>query len=713
MDDVHLLTVVVDPKYKLTNFHQEEPVLLGDQEHKEFSVSFKERIDDSTFLLANKEELPIGEELTLLWGEMRFPVYPRAIVRTKWFDRNFSVTEMELGAICKDDATIFSIWSPTATALTLILEDTRYGLNRNEKGLWMAEIKGDWHGYPYEYEVTINGMTQRVNDPYSKAMLANSEKGVIVDFSRLDQMDHEQKRPAISNLQDAIIYELHVRDATIHQESGAMNRGKFLGLSETGTTTSNGFSTGISYIKELGCTHVQLLPVNDYARVDERQPDKQYNWGYDPLYFQVPEGSYSILPDRPLARINELKSMIQAFHQEGISVILDVVFNHVFIMEESPFEKLVPGYYFRYHPNGQLSNGTGVGNDLATERVMMQKFILDTIDFMLHEYHVDGFRFDLMGAIDIETMEQIQNRCNAEGIPIMLLGEGWELPTALSSDLKATSFNSKKLEGIRFFNDHFRDSLKGNLFNQHDTGFINGEGRFLERIPHLMSGSSLEEYGDPFVSDVNQTVNFIECHDNHTLWDRLQLTNSQVDEQTRKKMHQLATGIVLLSQGVPFIHAGQEWFRSKQGDENSYISGDSINQLNWNKREQEKENISFIKTLISLRKKYDVFRMTSKQEIRRRFHVMETPQPVFGFTLLGDNNDFSIYINPSNHKFDLHLPSSGKWSIPVTNHTSKWADQQEIIGEYTSIDAYEVIVFQKIRKPASVEADGLSTGSGL
>ncbi|MFC4024886.1 type I pullulanase [Oceanobacillus longus] len=709
MDDVHLLTVIADHLNKLPDFRKDEPILYWEKEQRNFSVSFQEKIDDSTVRLANEEELPIGEELVLLWGEMKFPVYPRAIVRTKWFDENYSATAIKLGATCTEDSTIFSVWSPTATALKLVLGDNMYALSKREKGVWETEIKGDWHGYPYEFEVSLNGDTQRVNDPYAKGMLANSEKGVVVNFSRSDQVEHEQSRPTVKNLQDAIIYELHVRDATIQQESGIMNRGKFLGLSETGTTTPNGFSTGLSYMKEIGCTHVQLLPINDYARVDELHPDEQYNWGYDPLYFQVPEGSYSVLPDRPIARINELKTMIQAFHREGIAVILDVVFNHVFILEESPFEKLVPGYYFRYQPNGQLSNGTGVGNDIATERKMTRKFILDTIDFMINEYHVDGFRFDLMGAMDIETMKQIQERCNAEDVPMMLLGEGWELPTAIPSDWKATSFNSRKLGGIRFFNDYFRDCLKGNLFNEQDTGYINGEGRFLEKMPNLLSGSSLEEYGEPFVSDVNQMVNYVECHDNHTLWDRLQLTNPDVDESIRKKMHQLATGIVLLSQGVPFIHAGQEWFRSKQGDENSYISGDHINQLDWNKREQEQKNITFLKTLISLRKKYDVFRMTSKQEIRRRFHVIETPQPVFGFTLLGDKDDFSIYINPSNNKYDLHLPSSGKWSIAVTNNSTKRTEQQEIIGEYTFVDAYELVVFQKTRKPASSDLDVVST----
>ena len=323
--------------------------------------------------------------------------------------------------------------------------------------------------FPYQYEVTVNGHTTRVNDPYSKALLVNSEKSVIVDLAKTNPDSfHKNTRPKQQHLQDAIIYELHVRDATIQEAGGFQNKGKFLGLTETNTATENGYSTGISYIKELGCTHVQILPINDFARVNELQSEKDYNWGYDPLYFQVPEGSYATAPENPISRIKECKEMIQSFHQVGLSVILDVVYNHVFVMEESAFEKIVPGYYFRYHNDGNLSNGTGVGNDFATERKMAQKFILDTIDFWLTEYRVDGFRFDLMGAMDIETMRKIRDRCAEESTPIMLLGEGWDLSTALPSEMKATSYNSNQLENIRFFNDYFRDSVKGNLFDTAD-----------------------------------------------------------------------------------------------------------------------------------------------------------------------------------------------------------------------------------------------------
>ncbi|WP_085993595.1 type I pullulanase [Oceanobacillus senegalensis] len=701
IDDINEMTVNGD----LENLPEKHPYpfIVWEKKQTNFQASVKEVINKTTARIHFHEELPFGETLYLLWGEKKFPIYPGAIVRTKWFDEKYADLDATLGAVCSKTSTTFSLWAPTATEVRLALSESYYHLNREEKGIWKLTIEGDWHGFPYQYEITVNGKKTLVNDPYAKAMMPNSEKAVIIDFSRTKQIDEiSTPRPQINHLQDSIIYELHVRDATIHKNSGVKNKGKFVGLTEKSTSTTHNSSTALSYLKELGITHVQLLPINDFARVDEINPDTTYNWGYDPLYFQVPEGSYALLPGEPVSRINECKTMIESFHQEELSVILDVVYNHVFIMEESPFEKIVPGYYFRYHKDGTLSNGTGVGNDVASERQMVRKFILDTVDLWLSEYKVDGFRFDLMGCLDIETINLIQKRCLKESQPIMLLGEGWELPTALPSHKKATSINSNSLKGIRFFNDFFRDTLKGNLFDSSDTGFVNGNGHFIERLPHLLSGSVLEDYGDPFVSDVTQSVNYVECHDNHTLWDRLQLTNPFSSDKDRKRMHQLATALTLLSQGVPFIHAGQEWFRTKNGVENSYKSNDFINQLDWSKRETENDNVEFLKALIRLRKKYEVFRLKSKQEIRRRFHILETPNPIFGFTLLDDEVDFSIYANPTKRDCSLRLPSSGNWKIAVTNYLGDSDNQQTIVGEFMEIQPYEIVVLQKLRKSADL-----------
>ncbi|WP_390303093.1 type I pullulanase [Virgibacillus sediminis] len=691
IDDVCTVTVTFTDEEAYIPM-EESPWVHWKEKDQYFSAEVGDRLSNSSVQLYLLHPLPLGEDLELNWGTYHLPVYSGRIVRTKWFEKNYADADRELGAIYRPTSTMFSVWAPTAHSVKLHLGETIMTMSRKEKGTWQLEVNGDWHGTPYEYEVEISGHIHKTTDPYAKALLPNSTKSVVLDPSQAKPASRHP-RPRLDKLQDAIIYELHVRDATSDKASGVKHKGKFLGLAEADTTSEKGLSTGISYIKELGCTHVQLLPVNDFARVDELHPDESYNWGYDPLHFQVPEGSYSSSPDDPAARIKECKEMVQAFHQHKIGVILDVVFNHVFDLESSSFEKLVPGYYFRYHEDGTPSNGTGVGNDFASERTMARKFILETIDYWMREYEVDGFRFDLMGVIDIETMNLIQRHCEKESV--FLLGEGWNLPTALPDELKSTSFNSDRMPGIRFFNDQFRDTLKGSLFDTKDTGYVNGGGKHIEKLPNLISASALEEFGAPFVSEADQTINYVECHDNHTLWDRLILTNPLMDESDRKKVHQLATGLTLLSQGVPFLHAGQEWFRSKGGDENSYISGDKVNQLNWRIRDKENHYIDFVKQLIALRKKYPVFRMSSKAEIRKRLHILEEPHTVFGYTLLGDGEDFAIFVNPVNQTFDIHLPSPGSWQLAVTNDHSRKQEQRELKGEFTFIRPYELAVWKK------------------
>ncbi|MFA9456818.1 type I pullulanase [Halalkalibacter sp. AB-rgal2] len=691
LDDVHDLRLTSEGLEELS-FNT--PLLIKGKKQN-FSVQFVGIEGEYTAKFHVEEPLPLGEELSLYIEGKRFRIYPRKIIRTDWFEQNYTNINIDLGAICTKDETKFRLWAPTATSVKLYINNNMMSLKKYENGIWQEEIQGDMHGMPYEYELVVNGEVVRAIDPYTKALLANSEKGVVVDLKRLKGSTKvERNCHEIAVLNDAIIYEIHVRDATISEKSGVREKGKFIGLTETKTTTPNGFSTGISYIKDLGITHVQLLPINDFARVNELEPEESYNWGYDPLFFQVPEGSYSTDVQNPITRLEECKEMISSFHKEGLGVIVDVVFNHVYIREESSFEKIVPGYYFRYDDNGEVSNGTGVGNDFATERIMARKFILDSIEYWLQEYQVDGFRFDLMGAMDVETIKAIEKRCQKEERPILLLGEGWDLPTALRYELKTTPDKAKQLRKVGFFNDLFRDSLKGQLFSDQDQGYVNGEGIFVERLPHLITGSVLEEYGIPFVSEPSQSINYVECHDNHTLWDRLANTNPIHNEETRKRMHQLATGITLLSQGIPFLHAGQEWFRTKHGDENSYISGDKVNKLDWEKREVEAENIEFIRRLMTIRKKYPVFRLRSKEQIRKQIHFLKVKSPILGYILLDVNTDLVVFVNPTDQKHRLRLPSSASWEVIASND-----NQDDVIykGEFAMIKPFELCVLEKSR----------------
>lgn len=694
IDDIHMLTVNFDAC--ALNVHEMNlPVVYWKDKDQSIPITGKQLVNDQTVHFFYEKELPLGETLFLQWKELEIPIYAGKIVRTPWFEKHYTAPDAQLGAICSKHSTTFTVWAPTATKVQVIINTTKYPMNRKEKGIWTITIPGDWHGYMYEFEVAVNGKVHQVIDPYAKSSLANTKSGVIVDFSRTFRKI--ENRPFKGNLQDAIIYELSVRDATINNDSGITNKGKFLGLTEKNTKTKNGYSTGLDYLIELGVTHVELLPINDFARVDELNPKMNYNWGYDPLLYQVPEGSYATCTNDPIKRIDECKRMIHAFHEVGIAIIIDVVFNHVFIketIEETNFEKLVPGYYFRFHENGMLANSSGCGNDFASERIMARKFILDTVDFWLTEYKVDGFRFDLMGILDIDTMIEIRNRCLQEKTPIMLLGEGWDMPTPLSPEKKATMNNSHNLKGIRFFNDYFRDTLKGGLFNAFERGYANGYGTFFERLPALISGCCLEKFGNPVVSEPTQTVNYVECHDNHTLWDRLALTNNDEPAHIRKKMHQIATGITILAQGVPFIHGGQEWFRTKSGVENSYNAGDHINELNWLKREEELANIEYVKALIKLRKNYKHFRLQTKEDILWCLYILNTPPPIFGYILLGNEEDFVIYINPTNQKHQIHLPTSSRWQIMVSNQMEIY-NERYFDGEFMEIHSFEFIVLLK------------------
>ncbi|RCW76950.1 type I pullulanase [Saliterribacillus persicus] len=658
------------------------------------SVGF---LDENTAQITLEDPFSLECVASLSWGGDEWQIYLRKVVRSAWFDQTYDCTDEKLGCSYFADRSEFAVWAPTARKVELVIETETFQMERKANGVWYIAVEGDWKNMPYHFVVAINGEVQKVNDPYAKSMTANSERGVVIDLPATDPDSFRAGSYPKVEKQDAIIYELHIRDATISLDSGVSQKGKFLGLTEEHTKNTAGYSTALSYIKELGCTHVQLLPLQDFARVDELKPEDSYNWGYDPLYYLTPEGSYATDANNPEVRIRECKQMIEAIHKNGMSVILDVVYNHVFDQANSAFEKLVPGYYFRYREDGSLSDGSGTGNDMATERKMVRKFILDAIDYWLDEYHVDGFRFDLMGLIDLETMQQIQQRCLKADRPILLLGEGWELDTELDAKERATAAQSMKLEGVSFFNDVFRDHIKGKVFLSSDAGYINGSGKFLELLPQLVTGSCDERYGHPLFSTPLQSVNFVECHDNHTLWDRLVLSNHELTEESRKKVHQLATGLTILSQGIPFLHAGQEFFRTKKDDGNSYISADEVNQLDWTSRGREEESIQWVRILLGIRKKYRVFRLDSKKEIQKRVHIIPAPHPVFGYMLMGTSLDFAIFINPTASVMNITMPNQGRWEKLSSNHACSLSPISCLLSATTEIGAYEFSVWRRSR----------------
>ena len=415
---------------------------------------------------------------------------------------------------------------------------------------------------------------------------------------------------------DAILYELHIRDATIHPNSGVNKKGTYKGLMEEETVGRNGTLTGLSYIKDLGVTHVELLPLHCFGGIDEVNPASAYNWGYNPLYYNIPTGFYVTNLSDPYNRIVECKQLIETFHDHGIRVIIDVVYNHVYERELSSFEKLVPGYYFRHGEDGMPSNGTGVGNDIASERKMMRKFIIESVLYWLTEYNVDGFRFDLMGILDVETMNELEKEVRKIKQDALLLGEGWDLQTPLPLEEKATLNNANKMLCIAQFNDQFRDGIKGSTFNINKRGFAFGGHVDCNHLQYIVAGSLLSMKETGLFLEPVQSINYVECHDNMTMWDKLVQSNPE-SEEILKRRHRLATAMVILSQGIPFLHAGQEFYRTKQGNENSYNANDEINQLDWDQKEKEMETVNYIKGLIAIRKGHGAFRLQNADLIKK------------------------------------------------------------------------------------------------
>lgn len=547
-------------------------------------------------------------------------LYTGKIVRTELFDNIYSYKKHDLGFTYSKEGTKFKIWSPVAkyVKLELVDKDNRkefYNLEYKISGVWRAFIEGDLDGYKYRYLVYVNGKEQTVQDPYAKASNANGEYNYIVDFSKTYQINH---MPDFSgNPLDAVIYETSVRDFSSDPLIKFKHPKKYLGLTEEKVKTKAGLSVGIDYLQELGITHLQLLPIFDFEGIDENDPDSQYNWGYNPSQYFVPEGSYATDANDPYARINELKKMIDKLHEKNISVVMDVVYNHVYDAVNFSFEKLVPGYSYHVDRNGINTNVSGCNNDLATHRKMLRKLIIDASLFWASEYKIDGFRFDLMGLIDYETMNELAQELHDINPRIICYGEGWNMYSSNLSDRMAHMGSKKVIPTIGFFNDKFRETIKGSTFNPKDPGYATGNLENIDIVKEVILGSARNRYMFKYSA---QSVNYVECHDNMTFFDKCLYMSD--DTALIKKQQLLATAMVILSQGVPFLHSGQEFFRTKDLDENSYISGDEINKIDWSLREENAKSVDFIKKLIKIRKDYNCFKLKSSSDLEAKTEVV-------------------------------------------------------------------------------------------
>jgi pullulanase len=538
--------------------------------------------------------------------------------------------------------------------------------------------------YAFSFRIG-NKWTQPLLDIGVIATGINGQKGGIIDFATTNPTGWEtDNSPLLDNPVDAIIYELHIRDFTVHPHSGIKNRGLFEGFTELNTKSPKGHLTGLSHLKELGITHIQLMPVFDFDSVDEEiKSANNYNWGYDPYHWNVPEGSYSSDPSDPVKRIIELKSLILACHQEGIGVIMDVVYNHFSEQRALELELIAPNIFFRKWKDGSLANGSGCGNEVATEHAQVREFILKSLLFWVQEYHIDGFRFDLMGLIDLQTLEMIKSTLQTIRPNILIYGEGWTGgPSPIIQQHRGIKNNTHRIGGIGIFNDDFRDAVKGHVFNHHQGGFIQGFTGFNESVKFGIAGAVYHpqiDYSKVNYSDASwaispsECINYISCHDNLTLWDKISVVRPELSLSEKKKIHLLGLTLLMVSQGVPFLHSGLEMLRSKKLNDNSYKSGDEINQLDWSLKHEHKDVFNYLKSCIDFRKKHPAFRCKTGEEIRKWLHFTENmPDCVLSFTLgphaNGDEINYFLFLaNGSNQHFHFSLPP-GEWGVIMQDY---------------------------------------------
>ncbi len=612
-------------------------------------------------------------------------------------DRKYYYDGNDLGAAIigeNKDRTVFKTWSPLATGVYLNLYLDGEGDNlietlpmeKLDKGVWYVELfrscDGLFYTFSYEFENAHNRL--ETIDIYAKACGVNGNRGAVVDFDTTNPKGWDKvEKPKCANACEAVVYECHVRDFSIDESSGVCpeHRGKFLGFTHSRTRCGKS-ETCLDHLKELGVTHVHLLPIADYATVDEAHPEKkQYNWGYDPKNYNCLEGSYSTDPADPKCRIREFKKLVMTLHKNGIGVIMDVVYNHTYFTEESSFEKAFPRYYHRLRRDGSFSNGSGCGNETASDHLMFRKFMIDSLRFWATEYKVDGFRFDLMALHDIETVNIIRDELDKIDPQMLMYGEGWtggESPMA--ADKLAYKWNSYSFGRVGLFNDNIRDSVKGGTFNPYDLGFISGNrntASILRRgiagsVPHYQLNDASEAC---WAFEPTQAVNYAEAHDNHTLWDKLKISGSNhYSPEDLIKMDRLAAAIIILSQGMPFIQLGQDFLRSKprkmiEGEspnevniysQDSYNAPDFTNAIKWGKKNKYRCVFNYYKQLIHLRRSSRLFMLANKGDVEKHLQFMDTGDYNFVVWKLEDENEcFVIALNPYPEERYLNLP----WGI--------------------------------------------------
>lgn len=592
------------------------------------------------------------------------------------------MTEFRLNAPTEATLRIYDNGSDTKAAKTVKMK-------KASNGEWVATVKGNLKGKFYTFD-TGNGECPGL---FAKAVCVNGDRAAIVDMTDTNPEGWANDvRPNLKSPCDLVIYELHHRDFSIDASSGLVNKGKFLALAEP---------KAIDYLKRLGVNAIHILPSFDFASVDETRLDQpQYNWGYDPKNYNVPEGSYATDPYEPTRRIKEFKTMVMALHKAGIRVILDVVYNHTFNIKNSNFQRISPDYYYRKTADGRYSDGSGCGNETASEKPLMRTYMIESVKYWVNEYHIDGFRFDLMGVHDIETMNQIRHEVNNIDPSIYIYGEGWSAGScAYPTEKLAMKANAQKLDGIGAFSDEMRDALRGPFSDEHKGGFLAGVSGQEESIKFGIVGAIQHPQVDmtkvnyskaPWTNSPSQMVSYVSCHDDMCLTDRLRTSIPGINTDELIRLDLLAQTAVFTSQGVPFMLCGEEMLRDKKGVANSFRSPDNINHLDWNNLKKYPEVFDYYSGLIALRKAHPAFRLGNAEAVRQHLEFLSAPSGVVAFRLKnhagGDAwNNIVVILNANRTPQTI--------SIPMNQYTAVVKDgvvKAEGIGETINADKVEV-----------------------
>lgn len=629
----------------------------------------------------------------------------------------------DLELVYTPEQSVFTLWAPTADQVRLNLypsgeggnPDEQIEMNKADDGTWRINVDRDLKGTFYTFQIEKEGKwLDETPGIWAKAVGINGNRAAVIDWNETNPEDWDSdKSPELKMYSDIILYELHHRDFSIAPDSGIENKGKFLALTETGTKTPEGEASGLDHLKELGITHVHILPSFDFATVDEtRLEDNKYNWGYDPKNYNVPDGSYSTDPANPVVRIREFKEMVKSLHQNGFRIVLDVVYNHTASTDHSNFDLTVPGYFYRQNPDGSYSNASGCGNETASEREMVRHYIIESVKFWAREYHIDGFRFDLMGIHDIETMNRLRQELLKIDPTIIVYGEGWvAADSPLPYEQRAVKEHVGQMEGIAVFNDEFRDGLKGSTFDEQEPGYASGNinGHF-EPVKYGIVGGTQHpqvDYGGLLYCDAayagapSQMINFVACHDGYTLIDKLKLSvhgDNAADELL--PIDKLVHTVLLTAQGIPFIRSGEEIMQDKQGEPNSFKSPDAINRLDWSLKATNRDLFDYVRGLIALRKTHPAFRIPTVEGLEQWLHFMDTgTSGVIAYTL-GEyaNNDewkeILVAYNGNRNQAEIGIPE-GEWTVVCRDGQINTDGLDHIQGGPVTITASSALILYR------------------